>query len=225
MSEAFNIRPENCFDPSLVPQVSIEFNQAFRFLHVFIKDRMMIYDKKLFGTKNGVKGQQPDEFEFNSFIESMDWFKNNTCGLIHGLMDRAWNLGALGLEVIGRFFRLTPSSPAGLDLRSFDMQLGKELGEPSYCQILRDVHNVDKKCDNDIVEADFKFHDATSLKFIKEKYKRLCDCPTSFCSDLEKREFDPIGMTTGMLIGEQFSRTICGDPFFFTNARFFKTCK
>lgn len=95
----------------------------------------------------------------------------------------------------------------------------------SYCKILREVHSMPKQCDDDVTEADFRFHDANSIRMIKEKYKRLCDCPASFAADLEIREFDPVGITTGMIIGEQVSRTMCGDPFFFTNAKIFKSRK
>lgn len=99
VAEIFSIRFETCFDPAILPQVSLEFNSAFRFLHNFLKDEMQVYSKSLFNNENGVKGNAPDSFKFNQFVENMTWFRDNACGTLHGMLDRSWNLGSLGPEV------------------------------------------------------------------------------------------------------------------------------
>lgn len=105
MSESFSINTDPCFDETIVPQVSLEFNQAFRFFHIFIRDTMAVYKKEFFASEEGLKGgKQADEFNFNDFIENMDWWKKNTCGLLHGLMDKSWNMGKLGPEVRKRIY-------------------------------------------------------------------------------------------------------------------------
>jgi hypothetical protein len=122
------------------------------------------------------------------------------------------------------FFR-TPGKGVGIDLRATDFHHGKETGEPSYCEALRILHNNPKSCNEDITESDLKFHDSGTINLIKQTFKKLCDVPLSVASDLETREFDPIGITSSMLIAEQVSRSTCGDRFFFTNALFFKKRK
>lgn len=99
VAEIFSINFDPCFNPGMLPQVSLEFNSAFRFLHNFLKDEMQVYSKSIFKDTNGVKGNTPDTFQFNQFVENMTWFRSNTCGMLHGMLDRSWNLGSLGPEV------------------------------------------------------------------------------------------------------------------------------
>lgn len=89
----------SCYDPSINPQVSLEYNIVLRLLHTFIKDTISTYDENNFSSAHPVKGKTPIEHNIGITLDNLTWYENNKCGLTHGSLDTSWNQGGLGPNV------------------------------------------------------------------------------------------------------------------------------
>lgn len=130
----------------------------------------------------------------------------------------------LCLQVNCRF--MSPnSSSLGTDLRAFDYNMGTEIGQPSYLEVLK-TFNGFNKCDNEFTKSDFVLHDKATRDFLAQRYNNiLSDITYSLGADLEDKQGQLLGPTNSAVIGEQMHRSICGDRFWFMHAPFFTNSK
>lgn len=103
-SAAENLGPtlesfDNCYDPSLNPQVSLEFNAALRAFHYFIRETFSTYDENFFSITNGLFGRRSTSFPFLDAIDNLSLYRKNKCGITHGLCDASWNTAGVGPSV------------------------------------------------------------------------------------------------------------------------------
>lgn len=80
----------NCYDPSIRPGVSLEFDLTFRNCHRFIQDTSMIYDKSLFEQSSGLKSAHADPVDIRSMLNNLTFYTDNKCGLTHGSKSWLW---------------------------------------------------------------------------------------------------------------------------------------
>lgn len=213
----YNIPSTKCYSPSINPQVSLEFNIAFRVFHYFIRDKMGIYDSKSFTVPSGIRGKTPTLIDQSLLIDNLTEYTNNKCGLMHGLVDTSWNLGGLGEITRSRFFSKN-SSKLGTDLRSMDFQFGREIGEPSYLSFLRFSGTL-KKCDADVVASDLNdSFDSGTLKFLFKRYQnKIHEMGLTIGLDFEARNGAILEPGVQLIIRDQLTRTICGDRFWYNH--------
>ncbi|CAG9802673.1 unnamed protein product [Chironomus riparius] len=213
----FDIPSQKCYDPSIDPQVSLEFSIAFRALHYFIRDKMGVYDKKHFNIPSGIRGKFPTLIDQSQLIENFTEYEINKCGLMHGLVDTSWNLGGMGDTTRCKFFS-TDSKKLGTDLRSMDFQFGREMGEPSYLTFLRFSGQL-KKCDAEVKASDLSnSFDSGTLNFLTKRYQnKIHEMGLSIGLDFEARNGAILEPGVQFIITDQLKRTICGDRFWFNH--------
>lgn len=88
-----------CYDPTINPQVSLEFNIALRLFHYFLRDVLTSYDEKLFSTSTLLRGKFPSDTPIFDVIDNLPLAKANRCGITHGMLDTSWNHGRIGPNV------------------------------------------------------------------------------------------------------------------------------
>lgn len=210
----------SCYNPSLNPQVTVEFNIALRDFHYFIGDKFSTYDENRFQVPSGIKGVQPTSVPLETIMDNLTFVEKNQCGITHGSMDIAWNIAGTGENVNCRFMAPNASS-FGTDLRSLDYHMGKEHGQPSYLEVLKKFNGFNK-CDNEFTKNDFVLHDRATRDFLAQRYKnKLSDISLVLGTDFEDKQGQLIGPTNSLVIAEQMKRSICGDRFWFMHAPFF----
>jgi len=77
----------------------LEFNLALRFFHWFIRGAVSTFDEKNFLVPNGLRGKRSIDIEISKAIDNLTFYKENICGITHGLLDTSWNLGQLSDNV------------------------------------------------------------------------------------------------------------------------------
>ncbi|KAG5668187.1 hypothetical protein PVAND_016137 [Polypedilum vanderplanki] len=213
----FKIPSTKCYDPNINPQVSVEFNIAFRAMHYFIRDQMGVYDRNNFLVQSGIRTKTPILTDQSVLIDNTDFYKDNKCGCTHGLLDTSWNLGGLGRQTSCAFFT-KKNNEIGTDLRSWDFQSGREMGEPSYASYLQAFQGVKIPCDKNIPLTSYTRFDPIDLNFLINRHQnKLHEMSLSVGIDFEKRD-NALGTATEFFIKEQLSRTICGDRFWYNHA-------
>lgn len=88
-----------CYNKTETPDVSLEWNIAFRRMHYFLGEKMAFYDESLFAHPNGLKSKRFVTFQAPVYIDNTTFYMENKCGMTHGSMDLAWNLAGLQKNV------------------------------------------------------------------------------------------------------------------------------
>lgn len=206
-------------------------------MHYFIRDKMATYDESNFSVPSGIKGKFPRFFDQGLLLDNLTWYESNKCGLTHGLLDTSWNIAGLGPTVHCNFFAKT-ANQIGTDLRSFDFQYGREVGESSYLSYLQTFQKLNVACDRNITANDISKMESGTLSFLSKRYQnKLWEIGLTIALDFENRDgilgkVDSISnmiMLTDVLlflsgpgvqffIKDQLDRTICGDRFWYNHA-------
>jgi Animal haem peroxidase len=201
-----------CYDPNLNPQVTVEFNEAFRVMHYFIRDKFKVYKKEVFNEVEGLKLAQPELIDQNILIDNLTFYTDNFCGVSSGLCQSSWNSHGLGPLTHCKFF--ANSSSLGADLRAWDFQFGREVGEPTACEFVKIVHKNDKCIEN--MDASILLHVEDNIKtLLLKKYGKVQNIPLSALLDFQFRE--PFGVSTHEIIADQMKRLTCGDRFWYNH--------
>jgi hypothetical protein len=187
---------------------------------------------------------RPVDIPFADCIDNTDLFTKNRCGITHGLFDVGWNLAGVGdsvrysaselfiskeiftiiFQVHCQFFAANKFSP-GTDLRSLDYQVGREMGEPNYGDILRKYHGINK-CNEDITKRDLIKHLPSVRDMLAKRFKdNPAEIGFTLATDFEEKEGQILGPTVSRIIADQLKRTICGDRFWYSNGLVFRSGK
>jgi hypothetical protein len=207
---------ESCYDETIDPQVTLEMNICLRFFHYFIRETLGTYSSKAFPNDDGLKGHEIKSDTVNNFLDHEDQYKENYCGVKHGILDRNWNKGRLGSEMTCKFYSHAETK-GGHDMRSMDYQFARISGEPSYTEALREFYGI-KSCDDDITKSDFVKHKSKDVENLFSRVKnRVSDIGFTLGVDFEDKDGNILTPTCSKVIFNQFKRSICGDKFFFSN--------
>lgn len=77
-----------------------------------------------------------------------------------------------------------------------------------------------------MTKNDFIKHDSATREFLANRFKnKMSDISFSYGLDFEDKLGMIIGPTAAFVIGEQITRSVCGDRFWFENAAFFREGK
>lgn len=112
-----------------------------------------------------------------------------------------------------------PSNRAafGGDLKSWDLQSGRDMSEPLYCEVLRFFYGV-KTCCEDFTKNSLIKHDQTTRDLLFNHLKgNISSLPYSLGIATENREGNLLGPTDSAVIFDQMKRLICGDAYFVTS--------
>lgn len=211
----------SCYDPKLDPQISVTYTQTSRNLHYFLRDKMAAYDEKLFSKAQPLRGSTPINSDLADIVDNRTLYKTNKCGLTHGTLDWAWNLAGLGTEVQCHFFT-AKKGQLGADLRAWDFQYGREIGETSWIEILKSIKEIDK-CPDDYNKNDFITHLDVAINFLRDRSQgNLKDIPFALALDLEETGGNIVSETGSRIWGDQMKRIICGDRFWWENDAVFR---
>lgn len=116
------------------------------------------------------------------------------------------------------FFAKDPTRQIGIDLRAFDFQFGREIGEPSYITFLQTFQNLSISCDRNVTRANITSIDSGTLdKLSKRHQKKIWEIGLTSGLDFENRPHI-LGPGVEFFIKEQLDRSICGDRFWFNHA-------
>lgn len=177
----------NCkYSPNINPQVTIEYIIALRFFHYFIRDSWGFYEAGIFKNQNGIRGNRIQNVSIHDILDNMDLFVNNKCGLAHGLLDSSWNIAALGPIVHCDFFAKS-ASERGVDLRAYDNEFARTVGEPSYCEMLKFFGDFNGSCDGNIRVEDFPHMDGNMLKKLITRFGSIGKIGLTLGLDVEHR--------------------------------------
>lgn len=69
----------------------------------------------------------------------------------------------------GLFASASDPKAFGTDMRALDYQVGRENGESSYLEVLKNFYGV-KKCDNEITLNDLSRHPPDTRKFLVQRH-------------------------------------------------------
>lgn len=214
------ILERNCYNETLDPQASVEFNLCLRTFHYFLRAQMSTYNESLFAVSGGLRRQKPINRDFSQYVDNLSFVDENRCGLRHGLLDKNWNIGRLDEEISCRFFAPNETS-LGHDIRSMDYQFARITGEPRYIDVLKGLYGVEK-CDTEITKEDFINHSPEIRDILFDRVDdRPEDIGFTMGVDFESKNGDVLAPTCSRIIREQLFRSYCGDRFYFSNADFF----
>lgn len=214
------INTNDCYDEDINPQVPVELLICLRSFHYFLRESQSFYQESAFTHPNGVRGQTPVEHPLNSLVDNLTVFQENTCGMKHGTLDVAWNLGGVGEQITCKFFAANSSS-VGTDLRSMDYQQARIVGEPPYIEVLKDLYGI-SKCPSEYTKTDFIKHSKSGQTALFNRVGNIAaDIPFSLAVDMEDRRGEVLTPTCGTIIAQQLRKSVCADRFFFSNAEFF----
>lgn len=195
-------------------------NICLRNFHYFLRESQSFFDESAFDVHGGLKGEHPIDHPLNSLVDNLDPFRENYCGMKHGTLDAAWNLGGVGSQINCKFFAANDSS-IGTDLRSMDFQQARIVGEPAYIEVLKNLYGIEK-CPSEFTKTDFISHSKSGqLALLGRVGNVATDVPFSLGVDLEDRKGEVLGPTCSTIIAQQLKSSVCSDRFFFTNAAFF----
>jgi hypothetical protein len=166
----FTVPSSRCYNASINPQVSVEFNIALRSMHYFIRDKMGLYDRSNFLVQSGIRGKFPTLTDQSTLLDNTTAYRDNKCGLTHGLLDTSWNLGGIGPQTHCSFFAKGENRTGG-DLRAWDFQFGREIGEPSYASYLQAFQGVRVPCERNISRGNCPRIDKGFMDMLLQRYE------------------------------------------------------
>lgn len=127
------------------------------------------------------------DISLQNILDNTDLYANNKCGLTHGLLDSSWNTASLGPTVHNAFFS-TNMSKGGIDLRAYDNEFGRSVGEPSYCNIVKFFGDFKGSCEGNIRVEDFPFIEANLLRKLIARFGSVGNIGLTVGLDVENRE-------------------------------------
>lgn len=96
-------------------------------------------------------------------------------------------------------------------MRALDYQVGRENGESSYLEVLKNFYGVNK-CDNEITLNDFSHHNPDTRNFLLQRHGNdMESIGFSMALDLEEANGDLMTPTQSIAIADQYRRSICSD--------------